>query len=597
MASQLVKDIFTSSLSNSITINEFVLEMRNAGIKAKFGTFVKKCNLVTVSKRITLVKPILEDMERCFSTVELKANAGILLPQGISLFYVTDRDLCDFNSMESQESYGIGMEESGLLLVYAWPRNSVHILDLPQLSEQLDKITQRLAVLLESKSPKYVYNCHQLFERLKQFLWLNYRDFNNISDIQETGQELSSMIKKAGLHHYLKDSMNPSIVRNRDAWLHRPIHRDLLTCAALDAYCIHQIAQATNTTLRTEDAVYRKSDFFVTQVNLEIECDTEAISESLWPELLQEIEITDTDLFLDIGKKIRLNRHSSTRVIPAFEVSEKLVHEILAKHSPGKQNRAIIGSSFHRLSRMMYDDKIAGLTWRIGRRIKGLEPIFHDKIGGAVNVLLCGPPNVGKTSLIRALCQNMARERSLCLIDTSGEVCGGGPLGDARVFKPCDPHKQYELMIDIIKNHSPSHMVIDEIHTMEEMKLCSTISKRGVKVIASVHGLFEELIYNPQLNVCFGGIHKIVLSDKRAEASGRKTRIERLEKSLFDVVIQLDFKEDRFQYCFITEVNDAVDKVLDNQLVHATCRYLVGDRLYEKTLHIGSSDEYLHLPN
>ncbi|KAK9704586.1 hypothetical protein K7432_010103 [Basidiobolus ranarum] len=585
--------------------------MRTARILERFGTFIQDCDLVEVPNNVLLVKPLLDSLKSCFSAVQLqKEMTWILQPQAMFVSYITD----ETNGMQStingetngilstiteRESYAISMESDSLIQIYTWPNNHVYILDLLSLTKYRNEILSMLGQLLKNESPKYFYDCGPVFSLLEELLEISYQEFNGCIDVQVENNTMSVLIRKLGIKHYLKETVMSITAQSSQVWSHRPMHRDLVIYAALDAYCIHQISDAIkshNALMSAADTIKKyeiyKLGVFVAPINLEIECDTDVIGRAIGYDLIKEIELSDTDVFLDIGRKTRLNRHSSSRIVSGYDISAEMLHSILENYPNTVGNRVILGPTLHRLSRVMYEDKPVGLTWRLGRKIKGLAPIFLEKVDASMNILICGPPNVGKTSFLRALCEDISMNKSLCLIDTSGEVCGSsGILGDSRIFKPSSPEKQYDLMMDIVKNHSPSHIVIDEIHTKEEMKLCSTISKRGVKVIASVHGLFHDLIYNQELNASIGGIHKTILSDARADliATGRKTRIERQERSLFDVAIQLTHSSGRFEYCFITDISNAVDRILNDQTVKTVYRYLTEDGVYEKQSSIDPS--------
>jgi stage III sporulation protein SpoIIIAA len=112
--------------------------------------------------------------------------------------------------------------------------------------------------------------------------------------------------------------------------------------------------------------------------------------------------------------------------------------------------------------------------------------------------------------------------------------------------------EQYKILIDIIKNHSPKYIVIDELHT-----------KKGVNMIASVHGNLNELIYNNDLNEVLGGIHSTILSGNQ----DRKMRTEKDKISSFDIIIQINYNglENRYEYTFIENIDDTIDRILNKK--------------------------------
>lgn len=64
-----------------------------------------------------------------------------------------------------------------------------------------------------------------------------------------------------------------------------------------------------------------------------------------------------------------------------------------------------------------------------------------------------------------------------------------------------------QVLIEAVENHMPEVIVIDEIGTKLEALAASTISQRGIQLVATAHGVtIENLIKNPALDMLVGGI-------------------------------------------------------------------------------------------
>ncbi|KAF9368239.1 hypothetical protein CPC16_005557, partial [Podila verticillata] len=118
-----------------------------------------------------------------------------------------------------------------------------------------------------------------------------------------------------------------------------------------------------------------------------------------------------TDIFIDVGAitsaKVNGEVVLYNQVIDHYDVD--MILENLPDGAPtAKQsNRVIFGHTLHRLATVMYDGVITGVTIRVGRSVSGLWPIFKGLVEGK-NVLLCGAPNVGKTTTLREICKYLS---------------------------------------------------------------------------------------------------------------------------------------------------------------------------------------------
>ncbi|KAF9141455.1 Uncharacterized protein BG015_001279, partial [Linnemannia schmuckeri] len=263
-----------------------------------------------------------------------------------------------------------------------------------------------------------------------------------------------------------------------------------------------------------------------------IGCDTDVVAGLLGAAINTHVDLEDlglTDIFIDIGSNLSAKINGQCvqydKTIDHSDISTTLQRLPGGAPTVKQSNRVIFGQTLHRLATVTYDGNITGVTVRIGWSISGLLPVFEGLVENR-NVLMCGAPNVGKTAILREICKYLSDGKCLCLIDTSGEVCGDAGnksniVGSSRVFRPVDPDKQYATLLDCVRNHSPDIITIDELNTKEEVAVCQTIALRSIQMVASVHGNIQDLVFNPMLNKALGGSTEALVSDRNA-VDGRK---------------------------------------------------------------------------
>ncbi|NLE50985.1 MAG: AAA domain-containing protein [Chloroflexi bacterium] len=227
-------------------------------------------------------------------------------------------------------------------------------------------------------------------------------------------------------------------------------------------------------------------------------------------------------------------------------------------------NRAGIERTLHRISAIRNRrGDIVGLTCRVGRAVYGTIDIIQDIIEAGNNVLLLGPPGVGKTTILREAARVLAESRRVVIVDTSNEIGGDGDVphpavGRARRMQVAKPLLQHEVMIEAVENHNPETIVIDEIGRELEAQAARTIAERGVQLIGTAHGnTLDNLLLNPTLSDLVGGIESVTLSDEEARRRGtQKTVLERRAPPTFNVLIEI---QTRNRLAVLEDVATAVD--------------------------------------
>ena len=309
--------------------------------------------------------------------------------------------------------------------------------------------------------------------------------------------------------------------------------------------------------------------------NLQLQNDLEKLLAIMPKKVIESVSIESLEdvieIVLDIGRRPEMRKSDGSIITLGSEpVTSKDISYVTGfLQEFTKDNRSGIPGTLHRISAIRNrQDKIVGLTCRIGRVVTGTIACIKDFCTMGKSILFLGRPGVGKTTKLREISRLVADElhKRVVVVDTSNEIAGDGDvphsaIGSARRMQVKQPEYQKDIMIEAVENHTPEVIVVDEIGTEAEAQAARTIAERGVMLIATAHGnSLESLIKNPTLSDLVGGIQSVTLGDDEAKRrASQKTVLEREKQPTFDIVIEII---DRNTLAVYKNASEAVDYIL-----------------------------------
>lgn len=255
-----------------------------------------------------------------------------------------------------------------------------------------------------------------------------------------------------------------------------------------------------------------------------------------------------------------------------------------AMGDPAEDNRTGIDNTLHRISIIPNrNGEPVGLTIRIGKHVNDAGWGTDDLLEGNKNILVIGPPGVGKTTILRSSALYLSSElnRRTIVVDASDEICGFGDvphacIGRARKMSVPYGRSQYEMMLQAVENHTPDCLIIDEIGDEKEVQAVRSIAKRGVQLIGTVHGRDLTFVMdNPALSGLLGSIRTVTLSDEMANAKkSSKSVPERQYEPSFDIAVEII---DHTTVNVIYDLKNTIDEMLNDKVLFPETRVKEGD--------------------
>jgi len=237
------------------------------------------------------------------------------------------------------------------------------------------------------------------------------------------------------------------------------------------------------------------------------------------------------EIRIRVGRPIEINIGGKTHFLPKVvepEVAEQLLNN-LGKHSfytldeelkrgyitiEGGHRVGLAGKVVLEKGEVKAIRDISSFNIRIAREQLGIaEPLIPYLFDGTWhNTIIIGPPQTGKTSLLRDLARIISSGHNryeippmkTCIIDERSEIAGCVNGVPQLTFGPridvLDGCPKAEGMMMMIRSMSPDVIVVDEIGRKEDSEAIQEAIHAGIRLVMTTHGEnIQDLLQRPTL--------------------------------------------------------------------------------------------------
>ncbi|XP_041460019.1 uncharacterized protein LOC121411388 [Lytechinus variegatus] len=373
---------------------------------------------------------------------------------------------------------------------------------------------------------------------------------------QEMSQQSSSMANDKVIHY--NDAGKPTLI---------PFTSKLANKAINPCQTTHELAEEFDEIVKHDQEKFVEAFGICIKYSLKTLAETD---ESLSLDQLSEV-------VLDLGRKPSARYYQpehpgqlKIRTLTDKQLTKQDLKDFVKKHcSPVSGDRKTsIKDTLHRVG-IIYNRRKEpiGLTALTRHAVLGCATPLFDLMNQGQSILIIGNPGVGKSTILREAARviNDVAMRRVVVVDTYNEITGDGDvphpaIGGARRVQIPGWGSQSNMIKEVVRNHSPLTLVIDEVATEADAAAVLATRQRGIQVIAAVPGqTLQDVILNPNLKHLSGAIQNMVFGHPGQQVVAGHTAMQRTQPAAFDILVEM---YDRYRWIVHMDFTRAIDLCL-----------------------------------